>query len=121
MFIKRLLISGIILFTLDFIYITINKEWYRRETEKSFNEKLELNWFGVFLRYLSQIVGLNLYILGQNGTSLDAMLFGFIIYGNYIGTNYATVSYFDEKLASVDIIKGGIIMLLTTYLTNKII
>lgn len=45
-----------------------------------------------------------------------SLLFGIIIYGNYLGTNYATIKVFDEKLASVDLIKGGTIMTITRYI-----
>jgi hypothetical protein len=121
MIIKKLLISGIVLFTLDFIYLYMNQDWYKQETKKSCNDEIKLKWTGVFIRYFSQIVGLNLFVLQRNGTLLEAFLYGLVIYGNYIGTNYATIRHFDEKLASVDMIKGGIIMLLTAYITNKII
>lgn len=71
----------------------------------------------MFIRYLSQISGLNLFILQRNGTLFEGGLYGLIIYSNYLGTNYATIEHFDEKLALVDLCKGGIIMALTTYLT----
>ena len=117
---KVLILSGLILFTLDFIYLFINKNWYKKEIKKSQGNALKLKWFGVLVRYLSQIIGLNLFVLQHNGSILDGLIFGLIIYSNYLGTNYATISHFDEKLAIADFIKGGIIMSLTTYLTYLI-
>ncbi len=119
--IKLFIISTIILLALDFTYLLLNKNWYITETKKMQNNEFKLKWFGVFMRYLSQIIGLNLFILQLNGSIIDAFLFGLIIYGNYIGTNYATINIFDEKLAFVDLIKGGIIMALTTYFTYSIV
>lgn len=114
---KLLFISGLILVVLDFIYLYINQKWYKQEVKKSQGSELKLKWQGVFVRYLAQIIGLNLFVLQHNGTIFDAFLFGLIIYANYLGTNYATIDYFDEKLALVDFAKGGFIMSLTTFLT----
>lgn len=83
--------------------------------------ELFLKWSGVLMRYLSQIIGLNLFVLQRNGTIYDAFIYGIIIYSNYIGTNYATVENFDKNLAICDLLKGGIIMSLTVYLTYKLV
>ena len=121
-----LIISGIILIVLDFTYLYFNQNWYKKEIKKSQGHKLQLKWFGVFVRYLAQIIGLNLFILNNNPTLnkttlINALLYGLIIYGNYLGTNYATITTFNEKLAIVDFIKGGSIMMLTTFFVNKLI
>lgn len=118
-------ISGIILILLDFTYLCLNQNWYKQEIKKSQGHKLQLKWFGVLIRYLAQIIGLNLFILHNSPTLnkttlINALLYGLIIYGNYLGTNYATITTFDEKLAIVDFIKGGSIMILTTFLVNKL-
>jgi uncharacterized membrane protein len=76
-------------------------------------KELKLKWTGVFIRYLSQIIGINLFVLQVNGVIIKSFLFGLIIYGNYIGTNYATIDIFDETLAIFDLLKGGVIMSLT--------
>lgn len=120
-----LIISGIILIVLDFTYLYFNRNWYKKEIKKSQGNKLQLKWFGVFVRYLAQIIGLNLFILNNNptlnkSTLINALLYGLIIYGNYLGTNYATITTFDKKLAIVDFIKGGSIMMLTTFFVNKL-
>lgn len=118
---KIVVISSLLLVILDFIYLYINKKWYIHETEISQSRSFELKWSGVFLRYLTQALGLNLFVLQHNGTPVDAFIYGLIIYGNYIGTNYSTIKIFDETLACVDLLKGGIIMALTTSITYYII
>ena len=119
--IKLFIVSFIILIILDFVYLYFNQNWYKKEIKKSQGTELILKWPGVFIRYFSQVVGLNIFILQKNGTIIDSFLFGLIIYANYLGTNYATIINFDENLAMVDLIKGSIIMSLTTFLTYKII
>jgi uncharacterized membrane protein len=118
---KMLIISAFILIILDFLYLYFNQIWYKIETEKSQGRPFELKWSGVFLRYFAQIIGLNIFVLQHNGTLLDSFIYGLIIYSNYIGTNYATIHHFDESLAMADLIKGGVIMTLTTYFTYNLI
>jgi uncharacterized membrane protein len=117
----KLLFSSITLLCLDFTYLYIQQNWYKSEIIRMQGSPLELKWEGVILRYLTQIIGLNLFILNNNGTIVDAFIYGIIIYGNYIGTNYATIKIFDEQLAVVDLLKGGTIMALTTFICNNII
>ena len=72
------------------------------------------------IRYIAQAIGLYVFVLRNNYSLKYAFLFGLIIYGNYIGTNYATIKIFDEKLAITDLIKGGFIMTLTSYIYYKL-
>ena len=119
--IKLFIISALILLILDLSYLFINQKWYKNETKRMQGKELKLKWLGVFIRYLSQIIGLNLFVLQVNGGIIKSLLFGLIIYGNYIGTNYATIDIFDETLAIFDLLKGGVIMSLTTYITYNIL
>ncbi len=118
--INKFIISGLILMLLDFSILFLNKKWYENETNRMQGQEFHLKWYGVFLRYLSQIIGLNLFVLQVDGGIIESFLFGLIIYGNYIGTNYATINIFDEKLAIFDLIQGGTIMALTTYITYSL-
>lgn len=118
--INLFIISGLILIILDFSYLFLNKKWYENETKRMQGKEFNLKWYGVFIRYLSQIIGLNLFVLQVNGGIIKSFLFGLIVYGNYIGTNYATIDIFDETLAIFDLLKGGIIMALTTYISYSL-
>ncbi len=118
---KMILVSFIILFCLDFVYVFIQQEWYKQEIIKMQGSELDLKWSGVLLRYISQIIGLNIFVLQRGGGIIDAFIYGLIIYSNYIGTNYATVRVFDETLAITDLLKGGIVMVLTTAITYRIL
>lgn len=119
--IKLLIVSGSVLIILDFLYLFIQQKWYKKEIKKIQGTELKLNWSGVFMRYLSQIIGLNLFVLQNNYSIIYSFIFGIIIYLNYIGTSYATIIDFNEVLAFVDLLKGGIIMALTTYISYLIL
>ena len=119
--IKLFIVSAIVLVLLDFIYLFLQQKWYKTEIKKIQGGELKLNWIGVFMRYLAQIIGLNIFVLQNNGSILYSFIFGIVIYLNYIGTNYATIINFDELLAFVDLLKGGTIMSLTTYISYLIL
>jgi uncharacterized membrane protein len=118
--IKNIIIVGVILFLLDFTYLYFNQDWYKRETYKSQKSELKLKIIGVIGRYLAQTLGLYIFILRNKLPLIYSLLYGLIIYGNYIGTNYATITIFDEKLAIFDLIKGGTIMTMTSYIYYKL-
>ncbi len=119
--IKLFIVSTIILLILDFIYLYLQQNWYKREIKKIQGQDLNLKWNGVLMRYLSQIIGLNIFVLQNNKSIIYSFIFGIVIYLNYIGTNYATINDFDELLAITDLLKGGIIMSLTTYISYMFI
>ena len=118
--IKNFIKVIIILFILDFIYLYFNQNWYKKEIYKSQNDELELKWSGVIVRYLTHSLGLYIFVLRNNYSFIYALLYGLIIYGNYLGTNYATIKIFNPTLAIVDLIKGCIIMTLTSYIYYKL-
>jgi uncharacterized membrane protein len=119
--IYKLLIVGSILFTLDFLYLYFNQGWYKKEILKMQGSELKLKWVGVFIRYFTQTVGLYIFVLKNKLPLIYSFLYGIIIYGNYIGTNYATINDFDPLLAGFDLLKGGIIMTITSYIFYKLI
>ena len=94
--IQLLFVSAIILVALDFSYLYINQNWYKREIKNSQGYELNLKWSGVIIRYLSQIIGLNLFVLQHNGTLLDAFIFG-VVYGyEYTKVIYSVKEFQDE-------------------------
>ena len=119
--IKKFFLVLCILFTLDFIYLYLNKNWYLKEIQRSQNSPLELKPIGVVARYVSQALGLYLFVLKNNYSLIYSALYGMIIYSNYLGTNYATIKIFDPKLALVDLFKGSVIMTLTSYIFYQIV
>ena len=50
------------------------------------------------------------FALTKTNTIAEAFLFGFLLYGVYDTTNLATLKNWDIKLASMDMIWGGVLM-----------
>ena len=84
-----LLISAIILISIDFVYLNVIKGYFESQIQKVQGSKLEVNFLGVALCYIFLIAGLNYFIIKPNKSVNDAFLLGLVIYGVYETTNYA--------------------------------
>ena len=119
--IKTFLISGIILFVLDFIYISSHSNYFKIVYKSIQNSKLKVKYDGGVLAYFFLVLAVNYFILKDNNKDLkDSFILGLCIYAIYETTNYATFDKWPIYMLIVDSIWGGILFTLTTYLTRKI-
>ena len=115
-----LLISSLVMLGLDATYISIIKESYLQQIEDIQTTKPNVNMMGVLLTYITMILGLNYFIIQKKAPLFDAFLFGIVLYGVFDGTNFALFSKWSTKLAIIDVLWGGFLMLVTTYLTYNL-
>jgi uncharacterized membrane protein len=114
-----ILLPAIILLTLDAIYIYATLKEFRLQIAEVQRVVLDIKYLGAILCYFFLIFGLYYFILREHKSVLDAMLFGFIIYGVYDTTTYAVLKKWKLKLMVMDTLWGGALMGLTTWLTYK--
>jgi uncharacterized membrane protein len=117
----QLLIPFAIFLALDFLYLSFNRDAYSLQIASVQRVSLQPRYLGAILCYMFLLFGLWYFILKPQRTVLDAMLLGFVIYGVYDTTNYAILKKWDAKLALMDILWGGALFGLTTYLTRMIL
>ena len=117
---SEVVISGLVMLGLDAAYLSLIKEPYLQQIENIQLTKPSVKMIGVFLSYAFMIFGINYFILQKKASLLDAFLFGIVIYGVYDATSYALFSKWSAKLAIIDTIWGGILMMTTAYLTYKL-
>jgi uncharacterized membrane protein len=115
-----LLISSIILISIDFIYLSFMKGYFERQVKNIQSSSLKINFLGVVLSYLFLIIGINYFIIKPHKTVSDAFLLGIIIYGVYETTNYALFKDWSILTVIIDTLWGGTLFALTTYLINLI-
>jgi len=113
------LLPAIILLTLDFIYIYATFNEFRLQIADVQRVVLQVKYLGAILCYFFLIFGLYYFILREHKSVLDAMLFGFVIYGVYDTTTYAVLKKWKLKLMIMDTLWGGALMGLTTWFTYK--
>ena len=120
MFDFLLLISAIVLISIDFIYLNVIKGYFAAQIQKVQGSKLEVNFLGAALCYIFLIVGLNYFIIKPNKSINEAFLLGLIIYGVYETTNYALLKNWSIITVIIDTLWGGLLFASTTYIVNML-
>ena len=115
--IKQILLSGVILLVLDFLFLSFNSKAFGEEIAAVQRVALQLQPVGIVTCYLFIISGLYYFILREHRSPLDAFILGMVINGVYESTNYATFKKWNPALAGMDILWGGILFYTTTYVT----
>lgn len=111
---KRIILSAVILLTLDFIYLSANKGTFESLVVQIQRVVMQVKLWPALLCYAFLIFGLNYFILRSHRPVGDAFLLGLVIYGVYDSTNMSIFKKWDWKIALMDGLWGGILFALTT-------
>jgi uncharacterized membrane protein len=120
MFDFALLLSAIILVSLDYIYLGFIKDFFSKQVQSVQGSPLKINYLGVILCYIFLIIGLNYFIIKPKRSVQDAFLLGLIIYSVFETTNWALFKDWSILTVLIDSLWGGILFALTTYLVRFI-
>jgi len=118
MFDFSLLISAIVFITLDSFYLNYMKGYFEKQIQDVQGSALKINYMGAALCYLFLIIGINYFIIKPKKSVQDAFLLGFIIYGVYETTNYATFKNWSLLTIFIDTLWGASLFALTTYIVQ---
>jgi uncharacterized membrane protein len=118
MFDFLMLISAIILITIDFVYLNVIKNYFLNQIQMVQGSQPKINYLGVALCYIFLIVGINYFIIKPHKSVSDAFLLGIVIYGVYETTNYALFKNWSILTVIIDTLWGGILFASTTYVIN---
>lgn len=113
-----MLISAIILVSLDFVYLNIIKTYFGSQIQRVQGSPMKINYLGAIICYMFLIIGLNYFIIKPRKSVSDAFLLGIIIYGVYETTNYATLKNWSILTVIIDTLWGGTLFASTTYLVH---
>jgi len=122
--IKKILLIIVILFIIDVPMLTyFNKDMYQANL-KGINNG-ELNFSG--LKIVSAIIcylimGFGIYYFSVKEKNLmNALILGFVVYGVYNTTNFATMNKYSLKVSIIDTLWGTVLFTLVSYITMKLI
>jgi uncharacterized membrane protein len=118
--VKRVVLSAVILLTLDFIYLSFNKNAFEMQIVDIQRTVLQLKFLPAILCYIFLVFGLNYFILRGHRSVFDAFLFGLVIYGVYETTNMSLFKKWQWKMVAMDTLWGGVLMGLTTAIIYAI-
>ena len=118
MFNLLLLVSAIVLVSIDFIYLNLIKDYFGKQIESVQQKEVTVNYLGAAICYIFLIAGINYFIIKPNRSVQDAFLLGLVIYGVYETTNYALFKNWYILTVIIDTLWGGILFALTTYIVR---
>ena len=117
---KTIVISSAVLIALDALFLNVMAKPLQSNVFQVQGSPLRLNFVAVMACYVFLIFGLNYFILKPERTVLDAFWFGLVINGVYETTTMASFKKWKLRNAVIDILWGGVLFSLTTYLTRTI-
>ena len=120
MFDFLMLLSAIVMISLDFVYLSVMKGYFMNQVKNVQGSALKLNYFGAALCYVFLIAGINYFIIKPRKSVSDAFLLGLVIYGVYETTNYALFSNWSIVSVIIDTLWGGLLFASTAYVVEKL-
>lgn len=120
MFDFLLLISAIILLSVDFMYLSLIQNYFGWQIKRVQGDTMTINYFAAALCYIFLIVGLNYFIIKPRKSVADAFLLGLVIYGVFETTNMALFKNWSFFTVLIDTVWGGILFALTTMAVYKL-
>jgi uncharacterized membrane protein len=120
MFDFLMLLSAIVMISLDFVYLSVMKSYFMNQVKNVQGSALKINYFGAAICYIFLIAGLNYFIIKPRKSVSDAFLLGLVIYGVYETTNYALFSNWSIVSVIIDTLWGGLLFASTAYIVEKL-
>ena len=126
--IRQAVIATIILLLLDFAWVGLYMtKKYETQVSNIQGTPLKINFTMAILAYLLMIIGLNMFVLPnirKNHELEDSLKYGFIfgivLYGVYDFTAGAVFTKWDKKIAVTDILWGGFVYFIASYVGSKL-
>ena len=119
----KYIIPTIIILILDAIYLYTTKPIMEKQINIIQKSSIKLNMLSVTLCYITIILGLYYFIWKPHKPVKDAFLLGLFSYGIYEFTNWAIFKDWKPFIVVLDILWGGTLFALTTfifyYIENK--
>ena len=121
---KKVLISSAILTIVDLLWLKhFMTDKYNIMIQTIQKSKLKVDYTSAILSYLTLCFSLNYFVIPyvtENDCRLlsHSFIFGLVLYGVYDFTCGAIFKDWDKQLMLIDILWGGVLYMVTNYLTN---
>lgn len=110
----------VILLILDSLYIGLQIPMFKKLYQNIQKSPLEVKPLGVIACYTLITFILYHYIISIKKSVKDSFILGVCVYGLYDATNYTLLTNYPLHIALMDILWGGILFALTTFIYYKI-
>ena len=120
MFDFALLVSAIVMVTIDYIYLYLFKGYFANQVKNVQGTPLKMNFLATAICYIFLILGLNYFIIKPRRSVQDAFLLGLVIYGVSETTNWALFEKWSSITVIIDTLWGGVLFGLTTFIVHLV-
>ena len=120
MFDFALLVSAIVMVTIDYVYLYLFKGYFANQVKNVQGTPLKMNFLATAICYIFLILGLNYFIIKPRRSIQDAFLLGLVIYGVYETTNWALFEKWSAITVIIDTLWGATLFGLTTFIVHLV-
>ena len=120
MFDFALLVSAIVMVTIDYVYLYIFKGYFDNQVKNVQGSPIKMNYLATAICYIFLILGLNYFIIKPRRSVQDAFLLGLVIYGVYETTNWALFKNWSIFTVILDTLWGASLFAMTTFIVHLI-
>ena len=114
--IKNIILLAIIFVLVDSVFLYLMSNNFQTMIKKIQGSPLKMKLIPSVICYIILVSSLYYFVIYKKGSYCDAFLLGFFIYGVYETTNMAIFKDWSLKVGLIDLIWGGFLFLITTYL-----
>jgi uncharacterized membrane protein len=118
MFDFALLVSAIVMVTIDYVYLYLFKGYFSNQVKNVQGSPLSMNYLAAAICYIFLILGLNYFIIKPRRSVQDAFLLGLVIYGVYETTSWALFKNWSVFTVILDTLWGASLFAITTYVVK---
>ena len=122
------LLTIILFLVIDFVWLKTSSPMYNKLIKRIQGSEIKLKYIPAAMSYLLIILGYFLYVEPKMNTVnkkdllkysfLYGGVFGLIVYGIYDFTNLATIKNWSLFESMIDMLWGGILFTIVTYISN---
>lgn len=117
---QKVIAIAIIMLLIDGVYLTLAKGHFAKVVRSIQKTEMKVDIWGAILSYTALIVGFYWFVASRNGSLLDAMMLGWVIYFVFDGTNRAMFKNYGWDTVLLDGIWGGLLFGLV-WMTMKML
>lgn len=121
--IKKILLIIVLLIVIDVPMLAFfNWDMYQSNLKGINNGELELSGLKIVSAIICYLImGFGIYYFSVKEKNLmNALILGFVVYGVYNTTNFATMNKYSLKVSIIDTLWGTVLFTLVSYITMKL-
>ena len=110
---KELAVIATVMLAMDLVWLNANADYNKRMFADIQGHPIRMRIIPAVITYILMLIAIWLFVVRETDTWLAAAkrgaLLGFLIYGVYDGTNYATLSKYTLRFAVTDALWGAVL------------